>query len=237
MMRTLTLLAMLAGVAAAQTAVPAGKAEDRKVALEAKLYLTREEVKQALGADPGPGVVVVEVTVTPRTEDGKLYLDLDEFLLRSDKDGQRARPLLPAQIAGTSVMVITSRGGPGGGPMLGESRRVPYGGIPGVPDQPGRPGGGPPRTMPNPQQTQGGSATADTSEAVANIEEQKAGREQNLLLDALKQKALPDGDIDKPVTGLLYFSFEGKHKVKQLELVYRKAPPRVAVRFIEPKKN
>jgi hypothetical protein len=47
---------------------------------------------------------------------------------------------------------------------------------------------------------------------------------------------LQDGEIKGPVTGLLYFSFEGKHKVKQYELVYSKWPPRASVRFIEPLK-
>jgi hypothetical protein len=236
-MRITIPILVLATVAMAQTAAqpPSGAAADAKMAIEATLYMTREEAKKALGADPGPNVVVVEVKVTPKTEDGKMYLDHDEFLLRSDRDGQRARPLMPAQLAGTSVMVIGSRGITSSGPVAGGERRVPYGGIPGTP---GDPRGGPPPTMPHPQQSQMGSPTAGASEATVSIEEQKAGREQNLLLDALKQKVLPDGEIDKPVSGLLYFSFEGtKHRVKHFELVYRKAPPRIALRFEEPKKK
>lgn len=226
---------VLAVAAAAQTVPPpAGAAADKKMAIEAKLYLTREEAKQALGVDPGPDIVIVEVKVTPKTEDGKLYLDHDEFLLRSDRDGQRARPLMPAQIAGTSVMVIGSRGVTSGEPVMGGQRRVPYGGIPGTP---GDPRGGPPPTLPHPGQSQVGSPTAGVSEATVSLEEKKAGLGQNELMDALKQKNLPEGEIDKPVSGLLYFSFEGKHRVRQLELVYRKAPPRVALRFEEPKKK
>ncbi len=233
-MRSLALFILAASVTAGQSVPPpAGSASDAKAAIEAKLYMTRDEAKAALGIDPGPNMIIIEVQVTPKTEDGKMYLDHDEFLLRSDRDGQRARPLLPSQIAGTSVMVISSRGGTQGAIMGGE-RRVPYGGVPGVPGDPRRPG---PSTLPNPGQGQGGSATADTSGAVASIEEHKAGRDQNLLLDALKEKILPDGEIDKPVSGLLYFSFEGKHRVRQLELVYRKAPPRLAIRFPEPKKK
>lgn len=236
-MRNIFPIWILATAAMAQTgtSLPAGAAADNKMALEAKLYMTRDEAKKALGADPGPNIVVVEVTVTPKADDGKMYLDHDEFLLRSDRDGQRARPLMPAQLAGTSVMVIGSRGVTSGGPVMGGERRVPYGGIPGVP---GDPRGGPPPTLPHPQQGQMGSPTAGASEATISIEEQKAGREQNLLLDALKEKLLPAGEIDKPVTGLLYFSFEGtKHRVKHFELVYRKAPPRIALRFEEPKKK
>lgn len=91
--------------------------------------------------------------------------------------------------------------------------------------------------MPHPGQSQVGSPTGGASEATVSIEEQKANRQQNLLLDALKEKVLPEGEIDKPVTGLLYFNFEGRHRVRQLELVYRKAPPRIALRFEEPKKK
>lgn len=226
---------VLAVAASAQSIPPpAGAAADKNLAIEAKLYLTREAAKQALGVDPGPNIVVVEVKVTPKTEDGKLYLDHDEFLLRSDRDGQRARPLMPAQIAGTSVMVIGSRGVTSGEAVMGGQRRVPYGGIPGTP---GDPRGGPPPTLPHPGQSQVGSPTAGVSEATVSIEEKKAGQGQNELMDTLKEKILPEGEIDKPVSGLLYFSFEGKHRVRQLELIYRKAPPRIALRFEEPKKK
>lgn len=229
------LLTLALAAAAAQTPPPSGAASGAKLALEAKLYLTREQATQALGIDPGPDVVIVEVKVTPKTEDGKLYLDHDEFLLRSDRDGQRARPLTPTQLAGSSVMVIGSRGAGSGGPVMGGQRRVPYGVPGGVPGA--DPRGGPPPTMPHPGEGQMGSPTGGVSEATISLEERKAGRQENLLLDALKQKALPEGEITGPVSGLLYFSFEGKHRVKQLELVYSKAPPRVALRFEEPKKK
>ncbi|MBE7543816.1 MAG: hypothetical protein HS123_15780 [Solibacteraceae bacterium] len=142
-MRNIFPIWILATAAMAQTgtSLPAGAAADNKMALEAKLYMTRDEAKKALGADPGPNIVVVEVTVTPKADDGKMYLDHDEFLLRSARDGQRARQLMPARVARTSVMVIGSRGVTSGGPVMGGERRVPYGGIPGVP---GDPRGGPP---------------------------------------------------------------------------------------------
>ena len=57
------------------------------------------------------------------------------------------------------------------------------------------------------------------------------------MLDALKAKVLEGGELDHPVTGLLYFQIDGKVKPRQLELVYRKAPPRVSVRFKEPGKK
>lgn len=229
-MRTITLL-LVPALLVAQKAVPQGSASDAKVAIEAKVYMDPESVKQLLGQDPGPGIMVVEVKVTPK-EGEKVRLDRDHFLLRSDKDGQSARPMEPSQVAGSSVLVVGSRGGTQGTAMS-EQRRVPYG-VPGVPGGGPYPGG-PPPSLPGTQPPVAGAATADTSEATASIEER--GKKDNPVLAALKEKILPDGEIEGPVSGLLYFNMEGKHKVKQLELVYRKSPPRIHIRFVEPGKK
>jgi len=232
-MRRLLLSGLLALLATgAEKTQWRGQAADARVTLEARVWTDREEMKALLGHDPGPSIVIVEVTVRP-APGTVLRLDRDDFLLRSDRDGQRSRPLDPAQIAGSAVMVISSRGGTQGTGMA-EERRVPWG-VPGIPG--GSPTGGPPRGIPMPGQSPNvGTATADTSEAVASVEE---GREKksNPLLDVLTQKLLPDGDIDGPRTGLLYFLIEGKVRPKDLELVYRKAPPRLSLRFADPSKK
>jgi hypothetical protein len=208
-----------------------GRASDAKVSLEARLYIDKDEMKNLLGHDPGPSIVIVEITVTP-APGTTLALDRDDFLLRSDRDGQRSRPLDPAQIAGSAVMVISSRGGTQGTGMA-EERRVPWG-VPGIPG--GSPTGGPPRGLPMPGQSPNvGTATADTSEAVANVEETQ--KKSNPLLKALEEKLLPAGELDKPAHGLLYFLIEGKLRAKDLELVYRKAPPRLSMRFKDPTKK
>ncbi len=209
-----------------------GQASDAKASVEARLYLDKEEVKTLAGHDPGPSIVIVQVTITP-APGTTLRLDREDFLLRSDRDGQRSRPLDPAQIAGSAVLVISSRGGTQGTGMA-EERRVPWGGVPGIPG--GSPTGGPPRGLPMPGQSPNvGSATADTSEAVASVEERE--KKSNPLLDALTEKILADGEITKPAHGLLYFLIEGKLRAKDLELVYRKAPPRLHVRFTDPSKK
>lgn len=230
-MNNRTIAVLLAAIAplAAQTQLPSGAAEDGRARIEATLLLTRDQMKAALGADPGEGVVIVEVKYTPK-KDGKYYLDHDQFLLRTDNDGQRANPMYPSQLAGAAVMVISSRGGTQG-QVGSEQRRVPYG-IPGIPGT-----GGAPPTLPGQQPPVVGSATADTSEARASIEDDKSTPEQKSLLKQLHVKRLPEGEVEGPVSGLLYFSFEGKHKVKHFEFVYRKAPPRLSVRFVEPKKK
>lgn len=222
---------MIASAALAQSSVepPSGSGENPKLSIEAKGYFTREAAKAALGMDPGENILIVEVKVTPKPGE-TIRIDTDEFLLRADNDGQRATPLTPTQIAGTSVMVIGSRQGSQGQVMDGQRRR-PYG-VPGIPGT-----GRTPSSLPEPNQGGVGTSTADTSEATASIQETKGSKEQNTLLARLKERQLPDGEISAPVSGLLYFPFEGKHKVKHFELVYSKWPPRASVRFIEPGKK
>jgi len=209
-----------------------GSAKDDKVSIDATAYLDHGEMKRVLGYDPGEGFLIVEVKFTPAAGE-TIRLDLDDFLLRSDRSGEKSRPLEAAQIAGTSVMVVGSQGGSQGTPTT-QDRQVPYG-VPG-----GVPGGtnpdGSPRGVPLPNQSPvAGSATADTSSATASIEER--GKANTPLLTALKQKILPTGEIDKEVSGLLYFQIEGRQRPKDIELIYRKAPPRVSVRFVDPTKK
>ncbi len=207
-----------------------GEGEDKKLKIEAQVWLDRAAMKEATGVDPGPGFLIVKVKLTPAKGE-TISLNSDDFLLRSDKDGQRSRPLEPTQIAGSSVMVISSRAG-SQGQVMSQQRRVPMGlPVPTGGDPRGVPGQGLP--MPN-ESPSIGSATSDTSEAQASFEDKKGDK---TLLDLLKEKQLKDGEISEPVEGLLYFQIEGKHKVKHLELVYRKAPPRVHLRFTEPKKK
>ncbi|MCS7041250.1 MAG: hypothetical protein NZR01_00485 [Bryobacteraceae bacterium] len=227
-------LALLGGllVHAADRTEWRGRAGDPKLSIDARLYIDREQMKALLGHDPGPSVVIVEVTLTPAAG-AAVELDLDDFLLRSDRDGQRSRPLDPAQIAGSAVMVISSRGGTQGTGMA-EERRVPWG-VPGIPG--GSPTGGPPRGIPLPGQSPNvGTATADTSEAVASVEENRE-KKSNPLLEALQARQLAAGRLDGPRTGLLYFLIEGKLRAKDLELVYRKAPPRLHIRFTDASKT
>lgn len=206
-----------------------GEGSDPRVAIKATAYYDRDQVKSLLGMDPGESIVVVQVTFTP-AQGEEINLNLDDFLLRSDRDGQKSRPLEPTQIAGSAVMVVKSQGGTQGTGMS-QQRRVPYG-VPGIPG-----GGGPMgQSLPMPNETPvAGTATADTSSAVASIEDRNV--KKNPLLDLLKARVLTDGEVKKPVTGLLYFQMEGKLRPKDLELVYRKAPPRVSVRFVPVKKK
>jgi hypothetical protein len=70
----------------------------------------REAVQQALGSDLGGHYVLMEVHLAPK-EGQKLAIHLDDFLLRTDKDGERTAPFVPSQIAGRGALVVTQEGG------------------------------------------------------------------------------------------------------------------------------
>lgn len=208
-----------------------GSASDAKVSIDAIAYLDQGEMKKVLGEELGEGFLIVQVKFKPAPGE-TIQLSRDDFLIRSDRSGEVSRPLEAAQIAGTSVMVVGSQGGSQGTGMS-EERRVPYG-VPGVPGD--RNPDGSPRSLPMPNQAPNvGSATADTSSASASIEER--GKTNSPLLTALKAKILPDGEIDKEISGLLYFQIERRQRPKDIELIYRKSPPRVSIRFVDPNKK
>lgn len=134
MLRT-ALLGLLVGftlVAAAPKATPEGKYRAEEIQVSAKLYLEKDAIRSLLGAEPGPGIAVVEISVAPLNENG-VKVFADDFFLKSDKDGQRSQPYSPSQIAGRSTLVVSTSGGRG--VMMGDDRGPVWGGIGG-----GRPG-------------------------------------------------------------------------------------------------
>jgi hypothetical protein len=139
----------------------------------------------------------------------------DDFLLRSDKDGQKCQPFAPTQIAGPSALVISQGGSRGG--LMSEDRGPVWGGI----------GGGRPRRM-------GGEGAAvgnvDAGSAQAGFSSDPK-RQEDPVLTALRQKALPEKSAGEPVTGLLYFLLDGKHKPKDLELRYDGPAGKLSLRF------
>lgn len=200
---------------AADKQPPSGKASNRAVEITAKLYNGEDAVRRLIGSDLDGYIVVVQVSVVPRT--GKpLAVHLDDFILRSDKDGQRSRPFTPSQIAGSGALVI-SYGGRGGA-VMSEDQGPVWGGSPGT-GRPRRLGGD-------------GSAVGNTAgeTTTASVESGKADRE-NPLLATLKDKVLPEAETAAPVSGLLYFLMEGKHKNKQLELYYQGPAGKLSMRF------
>jgi hypothetical protein len=240
-MRKLFLLwALPLAFAAPPATTGSGEGSDRKAAIQATIYLDHDQITQILGLDPGPNIVLVDVKFTPGKGE-TIGVNRDDFLIRSDRTGEVVRPIEPVQLAGTSVMAVRPEGGlqnappsrvqlPGGIPW--PSKRSPSGGS-----------GGGTSTGPNRGNT---GTTMRGPDAPKEGEEKPAGPtvvdtgsgKPNPLLDALQQKVLPEGETEKTVSGLLYFQMESrKIRIKDLELVYRKSPPRVSVRFIEPGKS
>jgi hypothetical protein len=219
----LLFLAALAATGAPKAAVPVpGSGANDKLRVEATLYPDRETVKQLLGFELDEGFVVVAVKATPLTE-GPIRLDRDHFFLRSDKDGQRSQPYSPSQLAGSGSMRISSRSVAGGG-VASDNRGPVWGGI----------GGGGIGRLPG--QGSGIGNTGTIEEAAVTIDKGKPDEGKSPTLVALEQKVLADSiETKEPVSGLLYFLMEGKHKVKQLEFHYRGPAGKLDIRFLEPK--
>jgi len=194
---------------AAKKSIGTARGENEDVILNVTLYIDAAAVKEVIGEDLGGHYIVAQVKVEPKY--GKdITIDRDDFQLRTDKDGERTRPLAPSQIAGNGL-VLTRTGGPGG---LGEERPRGWsigGGI-------GMGGGG-----------IGSGGTAEPGNTKATMEN---GEKENPLKKVLEAKVLPEGKTSEAVSGLLYFPMEQqKQRLKDLELVYGGRENRISMRF------
>jgi hypothetical protein len=161
-------------------------------------------VKEALGDDLGGHYIVAQVKVSPKYTK-EITIDRDDFALRTDKDGDRTKPMAPSQIAGGGSLVLTGVQGPGG---LGaeRSRGWSIGGM-GV--------------------GSGNAAPPDPANVTAKVEE---GEKDSPLKKLLEEKVLPEKKVEDPVTGLLYFPMENQ-KLKDLEMVYGPRQNQIRLRF------
>lgn len=206
-------------VLAADKKLPIETTSNELVEITANALIDKDQIRQELGAELSPGIVLVRVRVRPLSEK-PVKIDRDDFVLLSDKDGQRSTPYAPSQIAGNSTLVVTqtgtrgSMGGQGNGPI--------WGGIPGT-------GGGPQR-MPGSGGSAGRGPGVD-GPLEAKVEAGAKTDKVNPMLAVLKEKVLPEKEVTDPVTGLLYFQIEGKLKPKDLELYYKTPTGKLALRF------
>lgn len=192
------------------------RATNVNVVIDAVAFLDKTEVKEKLGSDFGGSIVVVEVKVTPRA--GKeLKIFADDFILHSYKDGQKSQPFAPSQLAGKSVLVLSSKDGGGG--IMQQDRGPIWGGMGG--GRPGRLGG----------QGSGVGNTASAESVEAKVTEDSNADSKDPLLKALKEKALPEKETAEPVTGFLYFPLDGKHKPKDLALRYTGQAGKLTLEF------
>lgn len=184
---------------------PQTSAGNELVDLVATISLTEEEVTSKLGADPGKGIVLLQVRITPKT--GKAVdIDPDDFILLAHDDGERSKPFTPSEIAGQGALVVTSSSGT---KVKKTGTSVGIGGI------------------------MGGSGGSPGNSKVTTLSSKMDARSQgnDALLEVLKAKQLPQKESNEPVEGFLYFPLDGKHKLKNLAVLYRGRAGRLDLEF------
>jgi len=213
----LALLLPLSLAMGAKKEPPTVRGESESIELIATPVLDLQDIKQLVGSDLDGHYTLMKVRIASRF--GKeIEVRRDDFLLRTDKDGEKSRPFAPSQIAGRGALIITESGVRGGGGMMGDSNGPVWGGTPGTSDRPRRMGGD-------------GGAIGNTagggSESRATMRQDK---DRNPLEQVLKDKILPEQKTTESLSGLLYFPLE-KQKLKDLELIYAAPDGKISIRF------
>src|SRR5579863_7521172 len=100
------LAALVLGAAAKKQTIGTGRGENEDLILAVTLYCEPSDVKELIGDDLGGHYIVAEVKVQPKY--GKeINIDRDDFVLRTDKDGEKAQPFAASQIAGREAIIVT----------------------------------------------------------------------------------------------------------------------------------
>jgi hypothetical protein len=197
------LAAALAMSGASKKPPPTSRAENEDIVLTATLHLDPAGIKELIGNDLGGHYIVVDVKVEPRY--GKdIVIDRDDFVLRTDKDGEHTQPYAASQIAGSGALIIS---------MVDRNEGVASPGWTGTKA---------------PVVKSGGAAATEGKDGEAPKTEAKPKESQ--LEKTLEAKILPEGKTSQPVSGLLYFPME-KQKMKDLELLYGGKDNRIRLRF------
>lgn len=196
-----------AGLAGAKKSVsPQTSAGNELVDIVATISLSEEEVAQKIGADPGKGIVLLQVRIIPKT-DKSVLVDPDDFILLAHDDGERTKPYDPAQIASDGALVVKNTA------EKSTKKTSPTFGIGGIM------GGG------------GGASPGNSKPVVLGSTMDPKAKGNKTLLEALKAKQLNQKDTTEPVEGYLYFSLDGKHKLKDLAVLYRGPAGRLDLEF------
>jgi hypothetical protein len=178
-----------------------GRGENEDLTITATLYTEPDQIKELIGSDLGGYYIVVDLKAEPKY--GKdVTLRRDDFVLRTDKDGEKSEPFVGSQIAGNEALVVTEEGA--------QTRKTR--GFSGI-----TLGGG----------AIGAGGNDDGGQRKTAI---KTDATTNPLKKVLNEKMLPEGKTDKPVTGLLYFPLQ-KQKMKDLKLLYGGPENRISIRF------
>jgi hypothetical protein len=182
-----------------------GLASDPNVSIRATVYSDPAAVQELLGDSLGGHYIVIKIDLTPNK---KFTIDHDNFLLRTDKDGERSHVYEPTQIAGDGSLVITTTDDEKTEKKKGSSG-IMIGGM----------GGG---MGSSPGMVQSAKPVAATMK--------DATGETNPVLKTLQSRMLPQKEVDQPTSGLIYFPME-KQKVKDLELIVTTPSGKLSIRF------
>lgn len=205
-------------------------ARSAKLTIDAELYLDRGQVEQLIGNSMDGYLVVVKVRIQSNRPNEKIRIFRDDFVLVSSKDGQRSEPFSPEMLAGSSTMVV-SEVVTSAGPVMGQNTGPVWGGIPtGGPV----PTGGP-RRVDRPGSSGGtaGTPTATATSVEQRVQDGKPGDKQVAWLETLKEKVLQEGELTDVREGLLYFPLNGKHKPKQISLLFNGVLPKMELSFAD----
>lgn len=201
-------LAAVLTLSAAKKNVATAKAENEDLVLTVTLHIDPAEIKELIGNDLGGHYIVADVNVEPKY--GKdILLDRDDFVLRTDKDGEKTQPYAASQIAGSGALIVTEVEQGAASPGWTGTK------VPTI-----RGGGA----------AAGAGADATAAKATSEAPKPEAAKTENPLKKLLESKILPEGKTDKSVHGLLYFPME-KQKMKDLELLYGGRDNRIRLRF------
>lgn len=192
-------------IASKKVISPTTSAGNETVDIIATISMTEEEATQKIGVDPGKGVAVLEVRIVPKT-DKPVQVSPDDFILLAHDDGERSKPFDPGELAGKGALVVSNTANT-------KTPKTSFGGGLGglMTGSGGSPG--------NPKVVTLGS----------KMDEKRQGNQT--LLDALKSKALQEKETSEPVQGLLYFPLDGKHKLRNLAVLYRGPAGRLDLEF------
>ena len=198
---SLILLPLVLLNAAAKKTISTARGENEDLILTVTLHIDPEELKQLVSSDLDGHYIIAEVKVDPKY--GKdVTIDRGDFLLRSDKEGEKAKPFAGSQIAGQGTLVLSQEGAEvkkskwsiGGPVMVGGAGN-------------------------------GSEVNKGTTKATM-----KEDDKENPLKKLLDSKILPEKKTDQPVSGLLYFPME-KQKMKDLQLDFGGRENRISLRF------
>src|SRR5258706_11121569 len=100
------LAAALLPAPGAKKTTATAKGENQDVMLIVTMYLEQADIKELLGVELGSHFIIGDVKIEPKY--GKeVAIDRDDFQLRTDKDGEKAKPFAASQIAGSGALIIT----------------------------------------------------------------------------------------------------------------------------------